>query len=450
MSQIEELTAAQEQKLEAYRDKWIKIGLSTEPVNKEDAERALKDVYSVANLKEPMILWARSPMECLYMGAFLKITIKESVNKKVDEQVLNRVVGRVRKQVWNQVWNQVVGQVSNQVRGQVLNQVGDKVLNQVGGRVLNQVVGRVRKQVGGQVSNQVRSQVENHSWLRVWNQVGDMVWNQVRGQVLNQVRGRVWNQVLNQVGDKVWNQVWDQVRSQVGNNVMNQVKDQIESPVNTQTYKQIKTIMQDLNNWFCFGQHDADYLSCYEFFKDECGLEVCNKLEPMMRLAKNCHWFIPFEGLAILSEKPIQLNLDAEGRLHAEGRMAIEYADGFGLYRWHGTNIPKHMGEIKPELWKSEWIITEKNAEVRRILIQGIGYAKIARDLKAKSVNVWKEYELLRIEDVDVEPIMLIKMTCPSTGLLHAHRVPPDITTCREAIKWCNWGVDKEEFIVER
>ena len=43
MSPIRELTAAQEQKLEAYRDKWLKIGLSTEPVNKEDAERALKE-----------------------------------------------------------------------------------------------------------------------------------------------------------------------------------------------------------------------------------------------------------------------------------------------------------------------------------------------------------------------------------------------------------------------
>ena len=430
MSQIEELTASQEQKLEAYRDKWRKIGLSTEPVNKEDAERALKDVYSVANLKEPMILWARSPMECLYMGAFLKITIKESVNKKVDEQVWNQVWGRVRDQVWVQVGNQVRGQVWSQVFHKVWNQVGDKVWNQVVGQVRNQVW----NQVGGQVENQVRG--------RVWNQVRSQVGN----QVLSQVTNKVLNQVENQVGGQVLNHVWNQVT----NNVMNQVKDQIESPVNTQTYKQIKTIMQDLNNWFCFGQHDADYLSCYEFFKDECGLEVCNKLAPMMRLAKNCHWFIPFEGLAILSEKPIQLNLDAEGRLHAEGRMAIEYADGFGLYRWHGTNIPKHMGEIKPELWKSEWIITEKNAEVRRILIQGIGYAKIARDLKAKSVNVWKEYELLRIEDVDVEPIMLIKMTCPSTGLLHAHRVPPDITTCREAIKWCNWGIDKEEFIVER
>ena len=442
MSQIKELTAAQEQKLEAYRDKWIKIGLSTEPVNKEDAERALKDVYSVANLKEPMILWARSPMECLYMGAFLKITIKESVNKKVDEQVWNQVGDKV----WNQVWDQVSGRVRNQVWNQVWNQVRDKVWNQVGDKVWNQVVGQVRNQVW----NQVRSQVESQVFHKVLNQVGGQVLNQVVGRVLNQVVG----QVENQVGGRVWNQVRGQVLNhvwnQVTNNVMNQVKDQIESPVNTQTYKQIKTIMQDLNNGFCFGQHDADYLSCYEFFKDECGLEVCNKLEPMMRLAKNCHWFIPFEGLAILSEKPIQLNLDAEGRLHAEGRMAIEYADGFGLYRWHGTNIPKHMEEIKPELWKSEWIITEKNAEVRRILIQGIGYAKIARDLKAKSVNVWKEYELLRIEDVDVEPIMLIKMTCPSTGLLHAHRVPPDITTCREAIKWCNWGIDKEEFIVER
>lgn len=400
MSPIRELTAAQEQKLEAYRDKWLKIGLSTEPVNKEDAERALKDVYSVANLKEPMILWARSPKECLYMGIFFKMTMKESV-----------LVRQVREQVWNQV----------------------------------------RFQVWIQIGYQIKDQVENQIWSQVRNQVRNQVGRQVRDQVWSQVENQVGNQVMEQVGNQVWKQVGNQVWYQVKNQVWRQVEDQVGNQINTQTDEQIKTIMRDLNNnGLCFGQHDADFLSVFEFLKDECGLEMCNKLEPMMRLAKNCNWFIPFEGLAILSEKPIQSNLDAEGRLHAEGRMAIEYADGFGLYLWHGTDIPKYMGEIKPELWKSEWIITEKNAEVRRSLIQGIGYAKIARDLKAKSVNVWKEYELLRIENVDVDPIMLIKMTCPSTGLLHAHRVPPDITTCREAIKWCNWGVDKEEFIVER
>jgi hypothetical protein len=111
--------------------------------------------------------------------------------------------------------------------------------------------------------------------------------------------------------------------------------------------------------------------------------------------------------------------------------------------------VPKKYGSIKSELWKSEWLLEEKNAELRRVLIQGIGYGKIARDLKAKTLDSWKEYELIEIPGVDVEPIRMVKMICPSTGLLHAHRVKPSCTTARQAIAWVNHGIDKEEFEVE-
>nr|WP_264196540.1 hypothetical protein [Microseira wollei] len=40
-------------------------------------------------------------------------------------------------------------------------------------------------------------------------------------------------------------------------------------------------------------------------------------------------------------------------------------------------------------------------------------------------------------------------MTCPSTGHIHALRVPPDMTSAREAIRWVNWGIDPEEFSVQ-
>ena len=50
----------------------------------------------------------------------------------------------------------------------------------------------------------------------------------------------------------------------------------------------------------------------------------------------------------------------------------------------------------------------------------------------------------------------LLKMTCSSTGHLHALRVPPEVRsssraslTAKEAINWVNWGIDPEEFQVQ-
>jgi hypothetical protein len=43
------------------------------------------------------------------------------------------------------------------------------------------------------------------------------------------------------------------------------------------------------------------------------------------------------------------------------------------------------------------------------------------------------------------EPIMLVKVKDPSTGLIHLLRVPPTMRTCREAITW-TFGMTGEEY----
>jgi hypothetical protein len=52
------------------------------------------------------------------------------------------------------------------------------------------------------------------------------------------------------------------------------------------------------------------------------------------------------------------------------------------------------------------------------------------------------------VEDDD-ESILLLKMTCPSTGFIHVARVPPDSLSAKEAISWMNWDIDPEEFAVQ-
>lgn len=67
----------------------------------------------------------------------------------------------------------------------------------------------------------------------------------------------------------------------------------------------------------------------------------------------------------------------------------------------------------------------------------------------------WKEYELIKIEedinpnDFDIEPILLLKMVCPSTNKTYVLRVPPEMTSARVAIRWVNWGIDPEEFSIQ-
>ncbi|GAX43852.1 hypothetical protein NIES4075_48670 [Tolypothrix sp. NIES-4075] len=97
-----------------------------------------------------------------------------------------------------------------------------------------------------------------------------------------------------------------------------------------------------------------------------------------------------------------------------------------------------------------QWLLSERNSEMRRSLIQRIGYTRIANQLQAVELDSWQEYTLLKIEaKVDVEPIHILKMTCPSTGSIHTLRVPPNLQTAREAIRWVNWDIDPEEFSVQ-
>jgi hypothetical protein len=60
-------------------------------------------------------------------------------------------------------------------------------------------------------------------------------------------------------------------------------------------------------------------------------------------------------------------------RLHADGLPALQWADGEKYYFWHGNRIPEMYGATPSEQWKSEWVMQERNAELRQVLIERMG-----------------------------------------------------------------------------
>jgi leucine-rich repeat protein SHOC2 len=111
--------------------------------------------------------------------------------------------------------------------------------------------------------------------------------------------------------------------------------------------------------------------------------------------------------------------------------------------------------------WKSEWLLDENNTEIKRLLVKQLGYEKICQDVGAFPLDTWRGYTLLKIdgvetiydnggwEPIDREPMLLLKMTCPSTNHIHILRVPPEMVSAEAAITWINQGIHPDEFAVQ-
>jgi hypothetical protein len=114
-----------------------------------------------------------------------------------------------------------------------------------------------------------------------------------------------------------------------------------------------------------------------------------------------------------------------------------------------GVDLPRRYWTKLSE-WKPQWLLDEENAGIRRVLIQQIGYDRICQELDAIDLDTWREYTLLKIEaNGEDEPMVLLKMTCPSTGHIHILRVPPEMTSAEAAITWVNHGIHPDKFAVQ-
>jgi len=93
-----------------------------------------------------------------------------------------------------------------------------------------------------------------------------------------------------------------------------------------------------------------------------------------------------------------------------------------------------------PGLPTGQEILDTENAELRRILIEQLGYEAFLQQvgglIRDRDRDPGGERQLILVPLEDDEPLMLLKVVCPSTGHLHVLRVPPYLRTCHEAAAW--------------
>ena len=148
-----------------------------------------------------------------------------------------------------------------------------------------------------------------------------------------------------------------------------------------------------------------------------------------------------------MSERPIELHVDSEFRLHKDDGPAIEYKDDLKIFSWHGSRGPK-MAIFQEATLQS--IDAEFNVEVRRVLIERYGVQSYLLD-SGSEIRHHDQYGTLYVKEIpNDENIVMVHVTNSTPepdGDYRSYflRVPPSIATAREAVAW-TFGMTSDEY----
>lgn len=381
---IEKLTAEQEARLPEFVEKWTQIGLCTGPADRPRAEKAVREIYARAGLAGPAkIVWCGSPLSL-------------GLTRAIIDRRSGEIVPRASEFISEGVWASVGASVEDSgdtVAGYCFKTHIDKVLT----KVLNDIQARVSPTV----------------WRAVAAEVADNVWDNVADVV------SIWDSINAVVAKGVW----DREGLRIG------WGDSFDAQID--------------------GQHATRLLAQYRYFHDVLGLTAeTEKLSGHWELAQSAGPVLPHQNICWISERRHILACDDDGLLHSLAGPACAYPDGFAIHAIHGVRVPAFVVGRPHEITVAK-IDDEENAEVRRVMIERYrlgeeicGAAAYMRDGGGERLDSDEKFGTLWRRDLpDDEPIIMLEVVNATRELdgTFKHywlRVPPHITTAREAAAW--------------
>lgn len=134
----------------------------------------------------------------------------------------------------------------------------------------------------------------------------------------------------------------NQLEGALGLRILEALGDSIQ-----QTKNSIAPYLKNIDTFISFWMHFVvcpDWIDSVLFFESASEFfsmpELLQTVELIRRVLKTCDWIIATEEVCFVSEKHIIAHHDEAGKLHSDSGLALEYADGWGIYAHHGIRIP--------------------------------------------------------------------------------------------------------------
>lgn len=383
--------------LRDFRGELISDARSTEKIDRQQVEAAIKQVYSLMNQSMPTVVWLENPWQLGHSPACFRGFCTEQLRvSRLEESIGRRIRSKIEEELGGETF--------------------DLFFNNLWSVLPQEELAAVSRLANREIFVRRTLDADARLWMHLRERL--LRWGAGLGSGV-----RVESSTL---------RVLDTWRSQ----------------------RAISRLAGEIPSWdgnveWCW--RSLLRLSMAEVARRFLGLgfeqEEEFKLNSCLMLAESAHAYICFEEVCFLSERPTELYTDENNRIHHENGPAVRYRDQFEIYAWHGTRVPSYAVIAEPRL---DMIDLEWNAEVRRVLIERYGVVKYLVDSGAEIVHQDEFGTLYRKEMPSDEPIVMVEVTNstlePDGGYrTYFLRVPPNMATAREAVAW-TFGMSANDY----
>ena len=294
------------------------------------------------------------------------------------------------------------------------------------------------------------------------------------------LRSSLWSSLQSSLQSSLWSSLWSSLRSSLWSSLQSSLWSSLQSSLQSSLRSSLWSSLRSSLRSSYWGQQEQYWIGIYRFM--ELHLKIAydpqksEHLSWWQDIAESANWWFPYEGFCFVSERPIRCAIDEERRLHHESLAAMEFKDGWKVYAYHGVTVPAQVIET-PESITIEQIKKEENAEVRRCMVERMGWERFCSEagmkvlhedtlqsnfpsipvseLVSESARLVTSYrpgtetaQLLEadgIRDYEDRPLRFVRLTDPSTGRQYTLRVLHSHTRCYQAVAW-TFGKTEEEY----
>jgi hypothetical protein len=372
MAKIEKLTPEQEADLPIFRQRYLDIALGGGRIERAKLQTAMNDAYAVIGKPAPALFIFDSPQECM-----LAIKIFQMGGKDLGDNLGANLWANLRANL--------------------------------GANLRANLEANLWANLGANLGDNLRANLRDNLGANLWanlsDNLGDNLGANLRANLWANLRANLWANLWANLEANLWDNLGDNLRDNLGANLRanlwaNLAKEKIWNPN------------------FLWGSQDLYWIAYYRFAqKIGCVFAETDakRLDVMESITTQCEWWWPFEGIVFASQRPLVVRKDDAGRLHGEYKPALEYADGYKLYAWHGTNLPDDWVENRLTMDPSIILKTE-NVELRAAGLQCYGLGRM-KDKIGKLISDSGEPTMGAVWDIEIPGL-------PETGRFLSARCP--------------------------
>ena len=191
--------------------------------------------------------------------------------------------------------------------------------------------------------------------------------------------------------------------------------------------------------------------SMTSFFRDVCSLDfgkdMNERAQAYADTASSACWWWPHKDFVMVCERPAAIHRDDRGRLHNASGPAFLARDGWGLHFWHGIRANALIIE-HPEQITVQMINQEKNAELRRVMMERYGLERYITDSGMKAVHEDMYGKLYQLPNAQLPVVLVTNSTAEPDGTFKRYTLTAtraDVRTAHEAVA-STFGMTAEQY----